>query len=154
METADYAELFAYKDIEGVDDRARLQSFVTDVRSLLEWLVEEGKDRRGHDLFYEDLREPMKEAWKEVQPQFLAVDQLIQGDLGVLQEHGLEGAQLKFKFLTVKKRFQEFWERGGREVLKWLLEAIDNVLDSILDAIGAGSAVKEIKEGIKHAIFE
>jgi hypothetical protein len=34
-------------------------------------------------------------------------------------------------------------------------KAIDSVLlDSILEAIGASGAIKEIKEGIKHAIFD
>ena len=97
----------------------------------------------------------MKEAWTEVQPQFLLIDLgLQQASEEVLQEHGLTGAQQRFKFLTIVEKFRRFWGQGGKEVLKWLLEAIDNILDSILEAIGASGAVKEIKEGIKHAIFD
>jgi hypothetical protein len=106
------------------DDRARLRRFVVDVLKFLNTLVEEGQDEYGNQLFYEDLVEPMREAWADVQQQFEVVDQGIRSTSGsALREHGLLGGQLRFKLLVIGKRFQQFWAHGGKELLKWLLES-------------------------------
>ena len=96
----------------------------------------------------------MKAAFEEVKGSFdnLAV-QAANIQLTNIQSHGLGGAQLDFKLRTV-----EFWADRvrhpniGSRWIRRLLDAIDTLLDSILDAVGIGSSIKEIKDAIRDAM--
>jgi hypothetical protein len=143
-----------YEPFGEIDDRSRLLSFVKDVRWLLDRLVT-GDAPQAQQLFPEDIRPLMQEAWTDVQPEFEVVRQELQvAPQEELRKHGLFGPQLKFKLSVITRKFRRFWQQGGREILKWLIEAIDNVLNSILSVIQGGGAIKEIKDGIKHALLD
>lgn len=107
----------------------------------------------GRDLFYSELRDPMLAAWSDVSGRFdglvLAVEQLPDE---VIQRHGLEGAQLEFKLGTVRTSSRLYSRYGTGRLLRRLLEAIDTLLDSILDATGFGSAISEFKDAVRDSI--
>ena len=63
-----------------------------------------------------------------------------------LREHGLYGWQLAFK-LAVIQFFYGRYLLIGKGILKKLLGIIDDLLKSILDAVGGGGAISEIKVG-------
>ena len=63
-----------------------------------------------------------------------------------LREHGLCGWQLAFK-LAVIRFFYGRYLLIGKGILKKLVGIIDDLLKSILDAVGGGGAISEIKAG-------
>jgi hypothetical protein len=70
-----------------------------------------------------------------------------------LREHGLYGRQVAFK-LAVIRFFYGRYLLIGKGILKKPLGVIDDVLKSILDAVGDGGAISEIKDFIKDSIYE
>lgn len=69
-----------------------------------------------------------------------------------IREHGLYGIQLQWKFSNVNYWLERFLDNSVYKVFDWLLDAIDSVLESILDGIPGGGAVIELKEAIRNAI--
>src|SRR5690606_26746043 len=70
-----------------------------------------------------------------------------------LVAHGLTGAQLDYKFAVIdviieKLRSVKF---PGRFRVK-LVDAIDTILDSLIAAAGIATALKEIKDMLRHQI--
>jgi hypothetical protein len=63
-----------------------------------------------------------------------------------LREHGLYGWQLALK-LAVAQFFYGRYLLIGTGILKKLLGIIDDLLKSILDAVGGAGAISEIKAG-------
>ena len=100
------------------------------------------------------LRAPMTAAFNQVRPLFEDLAPFA-ADIGLrgVEEHGLGGDQLEFKLRTV-----EFWANRvnqanfGTGLIRRLLDAIDTLLDSILDALGIGGSIQEIKDAIRDAI--
>ena len=70
-------------------------------------------------------------------------------DFDVLARAGLMGPELEFKLAGVRTAREAARRlpvpRGLRKLLKWT----DVILGSILAAVGAGEAIKEIKEGVE-----
>jgi hypothetical protein len=103
-------------------------------------------------LFHEGLRSNLQAAWEEVQPLFSEVTTKITNISDAnIYDHGLGGAQLRFK-LAVVRFFYERYRRVGTGVVKKLIDIIDTLLKSILEAIGGGGAIAEIKEFIKNSL--
>lgn len=77
--------------------------------------------------------------------------------MGSLIEHGLIGRPMKFK-LRVLNFIAKQWERVRgqftiREWLKRMFDAIDAILDSLIDAAGAiGSVIKEFKDALSALV--
>ncbi len=70
-----------------------------------------------------------------------------------LQNHGLSGRALRFKF-SVLDHIGSQWERfqgqfSVRDWLKRIIDAIDAILDSLIDAAGGtGGLIKEFKDAL------
>ena len=141
--------------------------FVQETHAFLHYLVR--GDLEGpysglpHDQF------PfLHRAWNEVAGRFLELDQSVMHiESRTVARHGIGGAQLRFKLGNVARwsqrlgavdlptldeapmaRLPDNW----RKYIQYLLDSINNLLNSILKALGAGSAVQEIKDAIKDAI--
>jgi hypothetical protein len=141
-------------DTTGDDDRTRLQQFIVFVRAFLNELIMDRVDPTdGTPLFYADFPvDLMVGAWEEALPTFEEVlDAIGEAPENKLAQHGLLGLQLDFKLGAVGF-LRSRWGRIGRKVLGPLLSAIDTVLGSILEAVGVGKALEELKECVAVGI--
>ena len=133
-------------------DQDLLLQFVRAVHDLLAEVVENPNDRQGEPLFADGLIDPMRAAFLEIPGHFerlyTAVRRL---EPDGIAEHGLSGNQLHFKLAAVHYREQVYRQRGGFFRLQWLLDAIEGLLDSIIDAAGVGGAIKEFKEAMRNS---
>ena len=69
-------------------------------------------------------------------------------------DHALEGPQLTMKLRIVRYFADNFQELGGVSVFKRLLDSLEGLLDSIIDASGTGGAVKEFKDFVRSSTAE
>ena len=139
------------------NDQQRRSDFIRWTRDVLNLIVLGDTE---HPAIAPELEEPMRSAWVEVR--FFSSDfAALAADAGRMETaladaHGLRGAQLGFKIETIRywtNRVNEQRNLGKwREFLRRLLVAIDTLLDSILKALGRGSAFKEIKDAIRDSI--
>jgi|GEM_PF-2620916 hypothetical protein len=147
-----------FPTFDGDDDPPLvLANFLKAVRKFLAELVETDRDSLGDRLFVRALRNEMLAAWEEAQVHFdLAIERAENSYLrlqpgNALYEHGLYGRQLRFKLAVIRYFYGQYLS-VGKGILKKLIEMIDDLLKSILDAIGAGGAISEIKDFIKDSI--
>ena len=146
-------------EFEEVGDAEKRRDFLLWVRKTLGHLVEEA-DREYWRVFVPDLIGPMEDAWGEVEPQFeVLADSAADLAPGQVVRHGLGGAQLDFKLATVRYWAQRFIDqqsialnRAAKGILRWLLNAINTLLTSLASAVGAGTALQEMKDAIRDAI--
>lgn len=69
--------------------------------------------------------------------------------------HGLGGSQLDFKLATVQYWVGRFLtnQNFSWSILSRIFDAIDTLLGSLLSATpGAGTALEELKEGIRNSL--
>ena len=147
-----------FSEIAKTDNPGRedLQLFVQNVRNFLGFVLENKNDfsflweesPELHDLAWETFRFDISEGAG------LELDYAIRDiHLEKLHQHGLEGRPLRFKFKVLDSIGNQ-WEkvRGQFSVREWfkkLIEAIDAVLDSLIDAAGgAGGLIKEFKDAL------
>jgi hypothetical protein len=139
------------------DPRPTLADFLTTLQKFLAELVDTNHDPQGRPLFLESLRDDMRAAWNEAQPHFAAAIARVNNAVFSLSannpfyEHGLYGRQLRFK-LAVIAAFNQQYLAIGKGILRKLIDIIDDLLKCILDAIGAGGAISEIKDFIKDSL--
>tara|TARA_R110002020_G_scaffold360574_5_gene573361 strand:+ start:2364 stop:2816 length:453 start_codon:yes stop_codon:yes gene_type:complete len=75
-----------------------------------------------------------------------------------LKRHGLVGMQLEYKLSvidTINRLMKSNLKNPNRPSVRMrlkLIDAIDTVLDSLISAIGAGTALKEIKDMLRAQI--
>jgi len=133
----------------------RLGQFLKGTSEVLDSLVRKGKDPLGRSIFVPELLKPMQDAWSELGPAFsVATKAVTKVSAERLIEHGLDGKQLDFKLRVVDWISGQFHRLGGAKLLNRLLDAIENLLDSIIDVSGAGGAIREFKEGMKSSVQE
>ena len=135
------------------DPRPVLIKFLQQLRDFLDEIVTTDADSLGSQgLFLHPLLEDMRAAWTEARPNFDgAIDRLSNLDLDRLRQHGLYGRQLRFK-LAVIRFFYSRYLGVGRGILRKLIDIIDDLLKSLLDAMGTGGAISEIKDFIKDSL--
>lgn len=138
------------------DPHDTLRRFVMAVHDFLDELVESNRDPTGQTLFLEQLLDAMRRAWQEVRhdehfPR--AMNRIRELNEEQLRDHGLYGWQLTFK-LAVIRLFHGRYLSVGKGILRKLLDIIDGLLKSILDAIGGHGAIAEIKDFIKDSVDE
>ena len=138
-----------FKVSEG-NDKQLVERFLTNLRDFLNELIEE------HDrLFAKPLVSPMRDAWKDAKPRFDEVLAALKNiDESVLKHHGLTGRELTFKLKIVEYLWESFQSNFLGKVLKRLLKAMDNLLDSVLAALGLPNPIKEMKDGVDASIKE
>jgi hypothetical protein len=140
-------------------DKRRLTDFITNV---YEWLgrcyAQTSSTNDSHRWPaikpYKDLRKIGKKAWGELvrnQPLDAFIARVEKLSEGKLKAHGLKGAQLEYKLAVIDHIVVRIRQVSTPSRL-WtkLVDAIDTVLDSLISAVGAGTALKEIKD-ILHA---
>jgi hypothetical protein len=146
---------FPFPEDVGEDPREALADFVVAVRDFLAEFVFSNQDPRGEPLFVEELLAPMRLGFEETMQDF---DRLTGRAIEIpeerIREHGLFGSPLRFKFSAVKYRVSQFRSLGGGGLFRWVLDTIEGILDSIIDAAGTGGAIKEIKEAIRNSTKE
>lgn len=136
--------------------REELALFVQDIRHFLLHVLE---DKRNFDFLWNknphllDLAmETMR--YDIVEGAGLELDRAIY-DISnrQIQLHGLEGRPLRFKFQVLNSIANQ-WDSireslSIREWFKKLIDAIDAILDSLIDAAGgAGGIIKEFKDAL------
>ena len=143
---------FPFPDDVSDNPRPAISQFIEAVRDFIAEFVESGKDPTGAPLFEEALLDLMRPAFKETMPAFDALlgrtTELSDESIG---KHALSGDSLRFKFSVVNHRVAEFRQRPNVGRFRWVLDTIEGVLDSIIDAAGTGGAVKELKEAIRNS---
>lgn len=135
------------------DDRSLLQSFISDVYDWLDACYLDLKTARSNWPVFsivEDLRDVGAEAWRECK-RHLPLEDFHRGIMALseskLVSHGLHGTQLKYKLAVISHHADAPNQRRIiGSVGRRLIEAIDVLLDSLISALGAGTAVKEIKD--------
>ena len=133
-------------------ERGLLEQFVEATREFLLGLVTNGTDSRGTFLFVDDLFPLLKEAWPGVDAHFqAAIEKIPKIEDEQLDRHALRGPQLQLKLRIVSYFAERFRQVGGLQLLFRLIDAIEALLDSILDAASVGGAIKEYKQGVKNA---
>lgn len=141
-----------FPSVDGIDDGEKRKLFVVWVKESLDCLVNE---KEYEHLFVDELVIPMRSAWKEAKPLFEDFEkEVVNLEDGVVEQHGLAGAQLDFKLATVRHWAGIFLSSALRPILRWLLKAIDTLLKSLLSATPVGTALEEMKDAISDAIDE
>ena len=69
-----------------------------------------------------------------------------------IADHGLAGTQLAWKLSNVEYPYDQFETAPTAELLAWTLDALDALLESILDGIPGGPAIIELKKAIENSI--
>lgn len=135
-----------------MSDRNDLYRFVDHVHSILNQVV----DWREL-LFREELRQPIADAWDELQPAFDEVKQGVEGeDLSDddLRRVGLMGKQLELKLKGFHSAWDKFKSWGSVKILKTVLDWIDIILGSLASLIPGADAIAEFKDSAKKGIEE
>ncbi len=108
--------------------------------------------------FLEDpLRPLLMDAWGELREVFQECEVRIRrAPLRWLRLHGLTGAQLQLKVATVDRAHDSAMRQlqvenppprpGYAGIVKWLLDAIDNLLDSLARVVPLVDAIAELKK--------
>ena len=145
------------------DDTARLIAFATQFYGWLDgcYLSNSRTAWREYDVWpairpYAELRSIGASAWlelKESYPLTSLVAKIQETPAEKLRAHGLSGAQLEYKLAVIDVILDKLHsvKFPGRFRVK-LVDAIDTILDSLIAAAGIATALKEIKDMLRHQI--
>lgn len=138
------------------DDRDALKEFVTRTHTLLAEIVAHGGPVGGPTFVPHDLQPVLREAWPSAAKDLLALHARIAAASDqTLSVHGLTGPSLRFKLGVIQRAWNNF---AADKIIKWLrklLNAIDTLLESIIDALGpTGGAAKELKQALENLLDE
>ncbi len=146
------------------DDRLKLEEFINYFVAVIEEIINNqsgGADAVPSELLNgtllpNELRSIFHEAWLVCRAR--EVPTLIQGirtaPVERLQRYGLVGVELQAKLASVSKISEWLWGGPTRKLLKKLLEMIDTLLESIVEAIPGGHGLIELKQAIENLIPE
>lgn len=142
-------------------DKNKLVAFVGQLEALLSDIVRTGQDSVGRPFIIKELRRSMKKAWNGsskvdgAPARFEAVRKAINdADEATLATHGLVGPMLAFKLTVLHYWAERYNLLGGFRWYDKLLDMIDTLFDSILEALKLDGALKELKEFIRSAADE
>lgn len=140
--------------------RNELHAFMAAVRNFLHdvlrdrenfgflWNLDPELERLAQETFETDIQQGFGEMEKGI---YEAQDRRLHG-------HGLLGRPLRFK-LRVVAALGRRWERvrgqfSARAWFKRMVDAIDALLDSLIEAVGAGGVIKEFKDALAALVPE
>lgn len=135
------------------DAKMRLYGFVQDAFKFIENLIVD--EKLYFKLFGKQPKElyaSFRKAWEELSNSFTLADarqHIQEAKAEFLVKAGLFGAQLDLKLSVLKYRMQQWGKALSKPVSTIaykVLEAIDTVLDSLVQALGIGEALKEVKD--------
>jgi hypothetical protein len=146
-----YFQNLSGSDSPGVPE---LHLFVREVRDFLKHVVSSPSEFGFLWADNPDLEALARDTFREdVSPGVALLDHAIVAIPETqLRLHGLRGAALKFK-LTVIETIAQGWERikdqfSARDWFKKMCDAIDALLDSLIQAAGVGGVIKEFKDAL------
>jgi hypothetical protein len=140
-----------------------LENFLKAIDNLFENMVNSWSEV----LFREDDREPIRRAWDDLRPKFQAYrdaidfnsqttqEALDRAGLGVIQGPSGDlqpGPQLQLKFHLLNRLWSRFTKFGWKKYLKDLLDYINKILKSLIEAIPGGGSIDEFKSALELAI--
>lgn len=121
------------------------------LRDLVDFLnnVALGEEQNWQPQFRETLIEPMRAALEALRSHAAKIDGRITNlSHDQIRDHGLEGAELEFKFSVINDAYRANVTGAGYWGWWRLIESLDVLLESILSATGSGSAIAEVKDYI------
>ena len=135
----------------GDKPQIQLSQLVLQTRDLLDGLIQQPEYRK---VFYPDPQMLKWEAWSSVSNRFEPYAANVRNaEVAVLGEHGLTEAELWFKLAAINFLANRFFTlfpgaplSVGRRLVSKLLEVIDKVLKSLIDAVPGGGAITEYKD--------
>ncbi len=106
-------------------------------------------------LFVDELIEHLEPSLVELKGDGIfqsALESVGNMDQQTIQLHGLYGSQLVWKLKNINHWLQRFLDEQTRHLLERLLDAIDSLLQSLLESFPGGAAISELIEAIKNAM--
>lgn len=150
--------MFQFDNLWGEHDR--LRGFVQTTEKLVSTAIADGywsltdpplrtKVRLAPEVL-EDARAALEEFNRQghVHDIMVAIDRT---PFATLHAHGLSGDQLRFKLKNIEHRERRLRARPFFRPLKRLVHTIDTLLQSILEAVPAGGALRELKDAALDA---
>ncbi|WP_116131221.1 hypothetical protein [Tropicimonas sp. IMCC34043] len=137
---------------EYTDPRYVLAVYLGDLVRFL-GLIAYNDEENWKPPFSEALLDPMRAALERLPVHASEVEtKILELTDDQIQRHGLAGPELTFKFAVIDEAYLA--GRGGWSFFGWrrLIDALDVLLNSILSATGAGTAISEIKDYIGLSI--
>lgn len=141
-------------DEQAADARSRLRDFLAATHEQLGAFCNSERYTR---LMVEPMRQPLRQAWSEYAEHFDLDANLARiGEAGAeaLESHGLFGSQLDAKLALIaywRDLFEDLWNRRVPPnrlpgILGRWIDAIDVLLESLIQAAGLDGAIKELKD--------
>jgi len=120
------------------------------------WQVSEESRPGGsiQHLFVDELIDHLQPSLGELENDgiFQSVAEVVgRMDERTIRLHGLHGRQLVWKLNNINHWLKGFLDNPVRHLFDRLLDAIDALLESILESIPGGGAIVELKEAIRNA---
>lgn len=146
----------AFND-EFPEDCKRLETFVAQIYQLLGDIARTKLELSDGPLMPDELGKVAREAWEEFANSFKLSEtqhKIQAAESTALTQNGLTGAQLTLKLSLIDRLRKKFFGGRLRSVLLLLLDAIDNALDSLIEATGIAHALKELKDTLRGCIKE
>lgn len=141
------------------DPVGALKSFLKAFRHTMDEAVEHAvADRDVFGPDHEELAGLLRQAWLEARRDFeRLIEQVARVEPPALDLHGLRGPQLAFKLASARAAYRRLPNapplgiaRAFRNFMRWLLEMLNAVFESILKAMNTHSSVEEIKKVLLH----
>jgi hypothetical protein len=142
-----------------MSDTASIKAFLTDIYGWLERCYT-GTTQIALALEYPvipvrpSVSQLAREAWNEFNehlPLSTLIRKVDNASEMAMRDNGLYGAQLKYKLSTISHAVDMVFS-GFTGWKKKLLDLIDNLLESILSALGVGEALKELKDALVDSL--
>ncbi|WP_442577552.1 hypothetical protein ACSBOB_18420 [Mesorhizobium sp. ASY16-5R] len=144
-------------------DIERLDRFLVELENFLTDVVKTGEDSRGTKLILKRLMPAMQNAWNAVgeSPANQATarfanlrNRLKDTSSQTREDHGLTGSSLKFKLDVISHWTGVYNLFGGSRWFEKIIDLIDTLFESLIDAVGAGGALAELKDFILGCVDE
>lgn len=138
---------------EDLSNREYIKQFLEALRDLLLGVVSEGRDAKGAELFFPELLPHLRDGAGNLPVHIdrlkSAVDDI---PADRIEDHALDGPEFLMKIRIVRFFADRFGQYGGIIPFRRLLDTLESLLDSIIDAAGTGGAIKEYKEFVRNSL--
>jgi len=148
----------AFIDIPDEIEPHQAGKVLVDLLKWIRWFIGDISDHstdKYADLFVARLIGQLPDSLRELEAN-RSFDDVVADVAGLseqaMSDHGLFGAQLKWKMANISYAYNLFSADPTGKLLDWVLDGIDALLESMLDGIPGGSAIVELKQAIENSI--